>query len=149
MISALIPLKCAAEAADNRSMRRPFALPVLLALAALAAGCDQLGIEAAGAVAARREADGKAVGGACRHAARAIEDCYAMNRKADRAAVFAGWREMNDYMRENKLDAVPPQLPADAQVAAKAADAAEPQRSAPEAPAPAKAKPKRAHPPPS
>ena len=59
-------------------------------------------------MAERREADGKAVGGACRHAGRALEDCYALNRKADRAAVFAGWREMNDYMRENKIDVVAP-----------------------------------------
>ena len=32
---------------------------------------------------------------------------YAMNRKADKPAVFAGWREMNDYMRENKIETVP------------------------------------------
>jgi hypothetical protein len=24
--------------------------------------------------------------------------------------VFAGWRDMNDYMRENKIDAVTPHL---------------------------------------
>ena len=85
-------------------------LPLTLTcLALLLAGCDRLGIEAASAVAARREAEGKAVGGACRHAGRAIEDCYAMNKKADKAAVFAGWREMNDYMRENKIEAVAPQ----------------------------------------
>jgi len=83
-----------------------------LALIALAvvvplAGCDLLGIEGASAVAARREAEGKAIGGACRHAARSIEACYAANKKADKAAVFAGWREMNDYMRENKIDAMP------------------------------------------
>ena len=79
-------------------------LPLLLTLLA---GCDMLGIESPEKVAATREADGKAVGGACRHAGRAIEDCYALNKKADRAAVFAGWREMNDYMRENKMDVVP------------------------------------------
>ena len=85
-------------------------LPLTLTcLTLLLVGCDQLGIEAASAVAARREAEGKAVGGACRHAGRAIEDCYAMNKKADKAAVFAGWREMNDYMRENKIEAVAPQ----------------------------------------
>ena len=61
------------------------------------------------AAAARREAEGKAIGGACRHAGRAIEDCYGLNRKADKAAVFAGWREMNDYMRENKVETVVPQ----------------------------------------
>jgi hypothetical protein len=85
-------------------------LPLLLTCSVLLlGGCDLLGIEGASAVAAKREAEGKAVGGACRHAGRAIEDCYAMNKKAEKAAVFSGWREMNDYMRENKLDAVPPQ----------------------------------------
>ncbi len=85
-------------------------LPLLLAFLTLGlAGCDQLGIEAASAVAAKREAEGKAVGGACRHAGRAIEDCYGLNKKADKAAVFAGWREMNDYMRENKIEAMTPQ----------------------------------------
>ena len=97
---------------------------VLCALALLA-GCDMLGIESPEKIAANREADGKAVGGACRHAGRAIEDCYALNKRADRAAVFAGWRDMNDYMRENKIDEVPPQI---AGAAARPAvdDAAEP-----------------------
>lgn len=85
----------------------PKTWPVILAAAALLAGCDMLGIEGASVVAARREAEGKAIGAACRHAARSIEQCYAANRKADKAAIFAGWREMNDYMRENKLEAMP------------------------------------------
>ena len=76
--------------------------------AALLAGCDMLGIESPEKVAAVREADGKAIGGACRHAGRSIEDCYALNKKADKAAVFTGWREMNDYMRENKIEPVAP-----------------------------------------
>ena len=91
-------------------MRRP-TLIVLTALPLLLAGCDMLGIESASALAARREGEGKAVGGACRHAARAIEDCYALNKKAEKSAVFAGWREMNDYMRENKIEALAPQGP--------------------------------------
>ena len=85
------------------------ALAALLAASAVLAGCDLMGIEPASAVAARKETDGKAVGAACRHAGRAIEDCYALNKKADRGAVFAGWREMNDYMRENKIEEVAPQ----------------------------------------
>jgi hypothetical protein len=96
---------------------------LLLAAAVLVAGCDMLGIESAQAIAERREADGKAVGGACRHAGRAIEDCYSLNRKADKAAVFAGWREMNDYMRENKIEAVAPQVGTATEVAGKAARA--------------------------
>jgi hypothetical protein len=96
--------------------------PLLLALAATTflSGCDLLGVEPASAIAARKEADGKAVGGACRHAGRAIEDCYALNKRADRSAVFAGWREMNDYMRENKIEPVAPQVAAPTELAAKA-----------------------------
>jgi len=78
-------------------MRPSFAL---LLLCALLASCDQLGIESTSSVAARKDADGKAIGGACRHAGRAIEDCYSLNKRADKAAVYAGWREMNEYMRD-------------------------------------------------
>ena len=92
---------------------------VPLLLLTLLAGCDLLGIESPEKVAASREADGKAIGGACRHAGRAIEDCYALNKRADRAAVFAGWREMNDYMRENKIESVAPQLGPGTQLAGK------------------------------
>ena len=88
---------------------RHTALISLLLAAAVLSGCDLFG-ESSEKVAAAKEAEGKAVGGACRHAGRAIEDCYSLNRKADKAAVFAGWRDMNDYMRENKIEAVAPQL---------------------------------------
>lgn len=92
--------------------RRP--LTALVLASSLLAGCDMiggaLGIESPERVAAARDAEGKAIGGACRNAARAIEDCFALNKKADKAAVFAGWREMNDYMRENKIEAVAPQV---------------------------------------
>ena len=97
----------------------------------LLAGCDMiggaLGIESPEKVAAAREAEGKAIGGACRHAARAIEDCYVLNKKADKASVFAGWRDMNDYMRENKIEPVAPTLAAQpaTQVAKAAAEADE------------------------
>lgn len=95
------------------------------------AGCDLLGIESASDLAARREAEGKAVGGACRNAGRAIEDCFALNRKIDKAAILAGWREMNDYMRENKIEPTPPQLTPPTEVARAPAD------EAPAEPAPA------------
>lgn len=71
-----------------------------------------LGIESPEKIAAARDADGKAIGAACRQAARALEDCYALYKRADRAAVYAGWRDMNDYMRENKIDPVTPQIAA-------------------------------------
>ena len=101
------------------SLHKRCLLP-LLTVATLLGGCDLLGIEPASAIAARKEAEGKAVGGACRHAGRAIEDCYALNKRVDKGAVFAGWREMNDYMRENKIEPVAPQVGAPTEVAAKA-----------------------------
>jgi hypothetical protein len=104
-------------------MRRcPWLVPLFLPLALM--GCDILGIESATALAARREAEGKAIGGACRQAARSIEQCYEANRRADKAAAFAGWREMNDYMRESKLEAQPAlPVPPTAAPAAAAAEA--------------------------
>jgi hypothetical protein len=103
---------------------------LLLALLTLATvsltGCDQLGIESAAVVAARKEAEGKAIGAGCRHAARSVEQCYANNRRVDKAAVFAGWKEMNDYMRENNIEAVP--APAETTVAAASTDD-EPERT--------------------
>ena len=89
-------------------MRPAFASPLLLAFCLLASGCDQLGIETPALAKANKEADAKAIGGACRHAGRAIEDCYTLNKKSDKAAMYAGWREMNEYMRENKLEPVIP-----------------------------------------
>lgn len=105
---------------------RPVLRSFLLAAALVGlSGCDYLGIESAEKVAAAKEADGKAVGGACRHAGRALEDCYRLYRKADRASIYAGWREMNDYMRENKIAEVEPALPAVAEKGGKAAPAAD------------------------
>lgn len=82
--------------------------PLILTAILLLGGCDLLGIESPEKMAAAKDADGKAIGGACRQAVRAIETCYELNPKAGRAAIFAGWREMDEYMRENKLEQIPP-----------------------------------------
>ena len=85
-------------------------LPLLLLLAALT-GCEQVGelleLPNPQKEAAMAEAEGKAVGGACRQTGRSLEDCYALNPKARKSAVFAGWREMNDYMMQNNMEIVP------------------------------------------
>lgn len=94
--------------ADTGAMKK--LLVLLLPLLACLTACDQLGIEDPAKVAAAKEAEGKAIGSACRHAMRAIEDCYALNPKAHKAAMFAGWKEMDEYMRENKLEGVAPQI---------------------------------------
>lgn len=52
-------------------------------------------------------AEGKAIGSACRHSGRALEDCYALNDQAEKAAIFSGWKEMDGYMRENNIAIVP------------------------------------------
>jgi hypothetical protein len=74
----------------------------------LLAGCDQLGIDTPEKVAQRKGAEAKAIGAACRHAMRAIEDCYVLNPKAEKSSVFEGWREMDEYMRENKIEGIAP-----------------------------------------
>lgn len=110
---------------------RALALPAL-SLILLLAGCDLFG-ESPETVAARREAEGKAVGSACRHAMRAIEDCYTLNPKAPKASVFAGWREMDEYMRENKLEGIAPVVPRPGAKPAVTEEAAEkPAEKAPE-----------------
>jgi hypothetical protein len=80
-------------------------------LAALLSGCDflqqEMGIESPAA----KEADGRAVGGACRQSGRAIEDCYAIYSWLPRASIYEGWRDMDAYMRENQLETIAPQLP--------------------------------------
>lgn len=104
-------------------------LRTLVLIAALGLGaCDsvqqQLGIESQASKSA--QADGKAVGGACRQSGRAIEDCYSIYSWLPRASVYEGWRDMDAYMRENKLETVEPQLPPVAPPVAKKAKATAP-----------------------
>jgi hypothetical protein len=108
-------------------MNRFLRLAVLVA-PLLLAGCDLLGIETPEQIAAKREADGRAIGAGCRHSARSVEACYELNKRADKAAVFAGWKEMNEYMAENKIEAVPPAPPPPAAEAADDEDDGEPVR---------------------
>ena len=72
----------------------------------LLAGCDIPGL-GPDARTLQREAEAKAIGGACRHALRGLEDCYTLNPKAAKAQVFAGWKDMDQYMRENKIEGTP------------------------------------------
>ncbi|MCS6786935.1 MAG: hypothetical protein NZ524_07900 [Thiobacillaceae bacterium] len=59
---------------------------------------------------ARVQAEGKAIGGACRHAGRGLEDCYTLNPGASKAAIYEGWKEMNEYMAKTGLQEVAPQI---------------------------------------
>ena len=79
---------------------------LIVALTLLLVGCDLESLLADPKV-VQREADSKAIGSACRYGLRGIEDCYSMNEKASKAAVFTGWKEMDQYMRENNIEGVP------------------------------------------
>ena len=90
--------------------------PIILLVAALfLSACDQigqkLGLEDPAKKEARLEPEAKAVGSACRQSGRAIEDCYSIYSWLPKAGIYAGWREMDEYMRENKLETIAPQLP--------------------------------------
>ncbi len=79
-------------------------LPMLVACDALK---DRMGIP----IPEKVEAEGKAIGSACRHAGRGLEDCFRLNPKADKAAVHTGWKEMNEYMIKNNMQSIPPEFP--------------------------------------
>lgn len=55
--------------------------------------------------------DSKAIGAACRHAGRALEDCFVLNPKGHQSGIFDGWKEMNDYMLSNQIEVVKPEIP--------------------------------------
>ncbi len=76
----------------------------------LLSACDLLGLGPDPRI-AQKEADAKAIGGACRHGLRSIEDCYTLNKGVNKAAIYAGWREMDEYMRENKLEGLRAEIP--------------------------------------
>jgi hypothetical protein len=90
---------------------KPSTLLLMPVLLCVLAACDRLGIPDPAKKAEAEQEEGKAIGGACRHAGRALEDCFTLNPAASKASIFAGWKEMNDYMAENKIDVVKPQLP--------------------------------------
>ncbi|MBS0390803.1 MAG: hypothetical protein JSS19_05825 [Proteobacteria bacterium] len=83
-------------------LRAAIAAAALLSLA----GCEIPGMGPDPRV-VQRESEAKAIGGACRHALRGLEDCFTLNPKASKGLVFAGWKEMDQYMRENKIEGAP------------------------------------------
>ncbi len=98
----------------------------LMLLPAWLVGCDQISERAGFPDPSKVEADGKAIGGACRHAGRGLEDCYRLNKGASKAAVYAGWKEMNEYMVKNNMQTVEPNLsPVSTEAAKTKPDAAE------------------------
>ena len=114
-------------------------LLLIPALALLLAACDIPGLGPDPRI-AMREAEGKAIGGACRYAIRGIEECYQLNPKALKTAVFEGWREMDQYMRENKIEGQATPSPDDKDKEVAVEEKKAPASSAEKKPAPAPGK---------
>ena len=49
----------------------------------------------------------KAIGAACRLSGRSLEECYRLNPDAGKASIWAGWRDMQEYMVKQNLSAMP------------------------------------------
>ena len=61
------------------------------------------------------KAEGIALGAGCRQAGQSLEDCYQRNPDALKAGIFAGWKDMHEYMAAKGIQTVTaPAAPADA-----------------------------------
>ena len=65
------------------------------------------------------KAEGIALGAGCRQAGQSLEDCYQRNPDALKAGIFAGWKDMHEYMAAKGIQTVTPPAPAPAADAAK------------------------------
>jgi len=83
-------------------MRALLILPLVLGLT----GCNWLSH-----VTGLSKGSDQAVGAACRQTGRSLEECYQLNPDCDKGQVFAGWRDMQDYMVKEKLPTMSPPPP--------------------------------------
>lgn len=91
---------------------RPITLRLsITAIVLLLAGCEIPGLGPDPRI-AQREAEANAIGSACRYGLRGIEGCYDLYPDASKAAIFTGWKEMDEYMRDNKIAGIPAAAPA-------------------------------------
>lgn len=90
----------------------------------LLCACDMLGLGPDPRI-AQKEAEAKAIGGGCRYGLRSIEDCYTLNKGINKAFIFEGWREMDAYMRDNKIDGAKSEIPVPPPAASAASAAVE------------------------
>ena len=52
------------------------------------------------------KAEGIALGAGCRQAGQSLEDCYQRNPEALKAGIFAGWKDMHEYMAAKGIQTV-------------------------------------------
>ena len=70
------------------------------------------------------KAEGIALGAGCRQAGQSLEDCYQRNPDSLKAGIFAGWKDMHEYMAAKNIQTVAPPPPAAADKPDAEADAA-------------------------
>src|SRR5450830_624459 len=70
------------------------------------------------------KAEGIALGAGCRQAGQSLEDCYQRNPDSLKAGIFAGWKDMHEYMAAKNIQTVTPPPPVTADKPDADADAA-------------------------
>ncbi|MDR3087562.1 MAG: hypothetical protein LBU45_06380 [Azoarcus sp.] len=124
----MLPLNLISSTLAVHSIMRKTACLVCMAMLPFLSACDRLvdllDIPDPAREAIEAQAEGEAIGSACRQTGRSIEDCYALNPTAQKAAIFTGWKSMNDYMSEHDLKEVPSLISRNAPPAAPANPAA-------------------------
>lgn len=87
---------------DKKALLAALCMPLLLG------GCIKGLLPDPEGDARKVEDEAAATGAGCRQAGRSLEQCYMRNEGLNRNGALRGWREMDEYMRQNKLE---PQLP--------------------------------------
>lgn len=95
-------------AARNRSIKLLAVLGLTLALSA----CDYVAsFSKPKQTPEEAKAEGIALGAGCRQAGQSLEDCYQRNPDALKAGIFAGWKDMHEYMAAKNIQTVVPPVP--------------------------------------
>lgn len=110
-LSRLMSPKLGAIVAPRGLMTiRNAARSILIAAVATAAlgGCVKGIMPDPEADAKKVEDEAAATGAGCRQSGRSLEACFARNESLNRNGALRGWRDMDEYMRQNKIEAQQP-----------------------------------------
>jgi type IV secretory pathway VirB10-like protein len=88
-------------------------LIAMLALSLTLGGCDYVAsFTKPKQTPEEAKAEGIALGAGCRQAGQSLEDCYQRNPDKLKAGIFAGWKDMHEYMAAKNIETiVPPPMP--------------------------------------
>lgn len=81
----------------------------ILTFTSLLSGCELVNDLSGANLKQEQLKNAHAIGSACRQAGKSIELCFELNQKSLKSGIFDGWKEMDLYMRENKLESQPNQ----------------------------------------